>query len=558
MAAQHPPLPPQHPPPPQSTAPRRRASFTEALRREGAGSRLLAWVGGAVTLLGVVLLLVLAIQRGWLGPLPRVLLGAGLGLGLLATGMWLHRNPAGRTGALALTATGVATLYLDVLATTALYAYLPPVGGLAVGLLVAVGGLLLAERWRSALLAIGVLVGCVVLAPFAVRGFSPDLVAFLLLLELAAAPVQLRRSWPAVALVAGVPPLLASLGATAWTGEPGSGANTAAALAVWVVTTVLSLLTLRRRPDEAGALALLASAAVPPLVAAWALPEEQAVPVSAAVAATLIGVWATERWQPGRAGDLAGAAGLVAALQATVIPLEGTARAAVLLGEALVLVLVAVWAHNRIALAGSLGFAVLGTILGLAGDLPPALLLQFAPREPGALAGGALVAALLLAAAVALPWGAWRIGADRALSPRSPLWLLIGGAALYGASGILLCGALLVLPDRSGFLLGHVVITVSWTLVALGLFVRGISVPAPRVIGLVLVAAAVAKLVLFDLAALDGMARVTAFLGAGLVLLAAGTHYARLVARSEGRATPSGEAGHEGRTGPCCAAERST
>jgi hypothetical protein len=33
--------------------------------------------------------------------------------------------------------------------------------------------------------------------------------------------------------------------------------------------------------------------------------------------------------------------------------------------------------------------------------------------------------------------------------------------------------------------------------------------------------------------ALDGLARVAAFLGAGLVLLAAGTRYARLVAEAE-------------------------
>jgi uncharacterized membrane protein len=51
--------------------PVRRPSLVEALGKEGAGSRVLAWVGGAVTLLGIVLLLVLAIQRGWLGPLPQ-------------------------------------------------------------------------------------------------------------------------------------------------------------------------------------------------------------------------------------------------------------------------------------------------------------------------------------------------------------------------------------------------------------------------------------------------------------------------------------------------------
>ena len=47
---------------------------------------------------------------------------------------------------------------------------------------------------------------------------------------------------------------------------------------------------------------------------------------------------------------------------------------------------------------------------------------------------------------------------------------------------------------------------------------------------LALVGAALAKLVLFDLASLNGIPRVLAFLVAGLVLLAAGSRYARLVA----------------------------
>ena len=62
---------------------------------------------------------------------------------------------------------------------------------------------------------------------------------------------------------------------------------------------------------------------------------------------------------------------------------------------------------------------------------------------------------------------------------------------------------------------------------------RGVDRAAPRLAGLVLIASAVAKLVLFDLVALDGLARVAAFVGAGLLMLAAGTRYARLVARSQ-------------------------
>jgi uncharacterized membrane protein len=65
------------------------------------------------------------------------------------------------------------------------------------------------------------------------------------------------------------------------------------------------------------------------------------------------------------------------------------------------------------------------------------------------------------------------------------------------------------------------------------LLLRGIGVLPLRVTGLVLVGAAVVKLVLFDLSTLDGLARVAAFLCAGLILLAAGTRYAKLVARVE-------------------------
>ena len=74
--------------------------------------------------------------------------------------------------------------------------------------------------------------------------------------------------------------------------------------------------------------------------------------------------------------------------------------------------------------------------------------------------------------------------------------------------------------------------TLSWTVVAAVLLARGVRRPAMRVAGMVLVAAAVAKLILFDLVAWTDL-RVAAFLGAGLLLLAAGTRYARLVAEAE-------------------------
>ncbi|MFB9683992.1 DUF2339 domain-containing protein [Amycolatopsis plumensis] len=522
--------PQQHYTPPSPYLPVPRQTLGEKLGKEGAGSRVLAWVGGAVTLLGVVLLLVLAVQRGWLGPLPRVLVGAGFGLALTGTGVWLHRKPAGRTGAFALAATGIATLYLDVVAATSLYEFLPMLAGLAAGLAIAVGGLLVAVRWASRLLASAVVVGCVVCAPMIVGGFTPELVTFLLMVQLATAPVQLRRDWSSLTLAAGIPPLLASVISTAWLGGGGSWANTAAAGGAGLTGVVLALIVLRRRENDPAALALLATAVLPTLVAALLLPKAQAVPITAGAGVLLLAVWAARRWWPGFAGQVAGLAGLVAILQATVTQFDGPARAGVLLGEALLLVVAAVGARNRGTLAAALGFAAIGGLLGVVFDVTPALLIVPRPHPAAELTGALVVAALILAVSVALPWAAARLAVFRGPADDLPIWLLAGLAALYGAAGVVLCGALLAVPGRTGFLLGHALITVSWTIAALVLLLRGIEVAALRVTGLILVGAAVLKLVLFDLAALDGLARVGAFLGAGLVLLAAGTRYARRVA----------------------------
>jgi uncharacterized membrane protein len=137
---------------------------------------------------------------------------------------------------------------------------------------------------------------------------------------------------------------------------------------------------------------------------------------------------------------------------------------------------------------------------------------------------------VIAAASVVLCWAAFRLGVFPADGHDPHGWVPAGLLALYGSTAALLAVGLLVSPDRDGFLLGHVLVTVSWTVGALVLLLRGIDAVPMRVAGLSLVVAALAKLVLFDLSSLDGMARVAAFLVAGLVLLAAGTRYAKLVA----------------------------
>jgi hypothetical protein len=515
------PMPAYSPPPP----------LPERLGREGAGGKVLAWVGGSVTLLGIVLLMVLAVQRGWLGPEPRVLVGGGLGLALVAGGLWVHRNPVGRGGAYALAATGVAVLYLDIAAATSLYQLMPQWAGLVVALVVAAGGLGLAARWNAQFIAVWVIVGCALCDPFLTHGFTPLLVAFLVVLQIGAMPVQLLRSWPSLALVAGIPPVLASMIATVLalrSGDPWPAA--AVALAATVVgVAVAVVVALREREDVAAAVILLATAPAASLVAGLGLSSSQAAWLAVIVAALMLGVAVCDRWLGAPVTVTAAILGSVAIVDATVHALTGPTQAITLLGEALVLALAADLVRHGAALLASLLTAVFGLLWGLATVTPAALVVYRTGQETTV--GTALTALLMTVAAIAIPLVGYRMNLIGAPTRAAAPWIVAGVVMLYGAAGAVLSVALLISPDRSGFLFGHAVITVSWTVAAIALLLLGIRSAALRAVGLVLVGAAVVKLILFDLAALDGVARVIAFLAAGLLLLLAGTRYARLVER---------------------------
>ncbi|WP_084796465.1 DUF2339 domain-containing protein [Pseudonocardia asaccharolytica] len=540
---QRPPYPDQ-PPPATSGAGggrRRRSALS--------GARVLAWTGAGVTLLGVVLLLALAASRGWFGPGARVLGGAVLGVGLVGIAWWLHRRETSRTGATALAGTGIATLYLVVAAATALYEFLPDSAGLLLALLVAGGGLGVADRWRSPLLASGTVAGAALLAPVVTDGMVPILVVLVLVLELAATAVALRHRWPWPAVLAGFWPVLyGSL--TAASGTVADRPFTAAAvLALLVVriATALPASTRLPRPSSAG---LLVTAPLPALVLAATLDGRVGAGLAAGAAALLAVPAIVPRLD--RAGRIAaGTAATIALFESTVILLDGASRTAALLGQAIVLVVVAAVLRSRVLLVIGGVYGSVGVLMAMAVHLPPRTLVEFpsrplaSPTTPdiGALTAAAGVSALVLAFAVAVLVAAARAGVLGGTGLGTvQLWVPAGLVALYGAAGLVVTLALLVSPDRTGFVVGHAVVSVSWTVTALILLARGISRPALRLAGLVLVPVAVAKLILFDLVALDGIARVAAFLGAGLVLLAAGSRYARLVAEAEAAAKADTEA----------------
>ncbi len=525
-------------PAPQPPAPQPRKRVSSAL----SGARLLAWVGGAVTLLGVVMLLVLAASRGWFSIEIRLVAGAVLGAALVGLGAWLHRRETARAGALALAATGFATLYLVTAAATAVYEYLPPVPALVIALLVAGAGLAVADRWGSQLLGAAVTGGAALLAPALAHDWL--LVALVLALQVAAVAVVLRRRWPVLMLVAAAGPIL--YGAIVAAGYTGGGTGDRAtaiglALAVLAVAAGTAVPAARRLP--VGPVGVLVGAAsLPTLVVGVGLAGWGGAAVVAAGALVMAGC----AMLPGldrRLRTIAATAAVLGLFFVTGTALDGRGSTVtlVVLAEAIVAGVLAAVLRSRFALVTSMAFGALAVISALVAAAPLSALVRF-PADPyiadgladtGRLASAASVSALVLVFAGTLLVAGGKVGWIRPDASAATLWVPIGLVGLYGAAGLVVELALLVSPDRTGFTAGHALVTVSWTVAALVLLARGISRPALRIAGLVLVAAAVAKLVLFDLVALDGLARVGAFLGAGLVLLAAGTRYTRLVAEAE-------------------------
>jgi uncharacterized membrane protein len=117
------------------------------------GGRLLALVGGLAVLVGLLFLVALALDRGWIDERARIalaLLGSGA---LLGVGAWLHERRGRTQASLAAVGTGIAGLYLTFAAATSLYALIP--AGLALAAALGVGALAatLAVRWSSRTIA---------------------------------------------------------------------------------------------------------------------------------------------------------------------------------------------------------------------------------------------------------------------------------------------------------------------------------------------------------------------------------------------------------------------
>src|SRR5690606_35574388 len=258
--------------------------------RPGAVARVLGAAGAVITLVGEAFLLAIAIRAGIFGPLPRVLSGAVLAAALVGGGFVARRRSPDSTGGEALVATGLAAAYLDLLAATAVYAFIPGPAGLVLVAALTIGTFVLARQWDSQLLAVLAAAPPAALAPMITGIDSLTTLSFLALLLVGSAFAHLGREWRWLYLARTVPavPVLIA-GVAAQRAEPFPTLTVAAVAALGMVIAGASEQSgrLERLPTRAA----LASSL--PLIAGVALLIDGTVPVAASLAALFLAVSAT-------------------------------------------------------------------------------------------------------------------------------------------------------------------------------------------------------------------------------------------------------------------------
>ena len=501
-------------------------------RSQGWIGKLLAVAGVAVTLIGVALLLVLAAQAGLLRPEFRVGAGAVLAAALVGAGWWLNTRPGGRVGAVSLAATGIAAAYIDVIAVTTIYGWVSAPVGLVVAAIVAGTGLTLARWWDSQHLGLLVLVPLIALAPVVTDGITLLLVGFLLALAAVSLPVQLGKDWiwlHASRITAASFPLLVALVVRYI--DARDDLWLAGGCAIAALIAVGSALILLPGTTHRAAMAVLTAAGTLPVLAVGLTVDRVAAALMAAAlsAAMLAIVLSGDRLPgvPGAARQVFSALSAVAALIAVTVAFDGRVAGPVLL--ALAVVVAVAGRHHTTARWAAFGFTIVGAGVHLSYS-PLFTLLE--PVKTSAAAGvSTLVSSVLLASsAVAVLWS-WR-------SREAALWVVAGGVVVYSVTSFTVTAGTMIAGDSAGFYGGHMVATICWIVLAAALFGYAArrsraerSVPIGA--GLALVAAAVAKLFLFDLGTLDGIFRVVVFIVVGLILLGMGAGYARLLDKQD-------------------------
>lgn len=166
------------------------ASFEDLL-----GGRILALLGGLTILIGVILFLVIAVDRGWIGVEARVamaFLGSTL---LLAAGLFLYERCGQTDAAIVAVATALAALYASLTYATAVQDVVADEVGLLVAGVIGTSGALIAIRWESQIVAALGLLGALAAPVLVDSGTSTLALAFTAIALVATVAILIWQRW---------------------------------------------------------------------------------------------------------------------------------------------------------------------------------------------------------------------------------------------------------------------------------------------------------------------------------------------------------------------------
>jgi hypothetical protein len=473
------------------------------------GARTLAFTGGVVSLLGIVFFFALALQRGWIGPVARVSLGALASAAMLGAGWWLRRRFGETLASTAAAGVGVAGGYATLLAAAARYDLVSDPVALLLAAGIAAVATALALAWHDQLLAGLGLVGAI-LAPLAVAVRDDELattgVAFAVLMLAAAIAVSLYHSWSPLLVVA-TAVAGTQVAALLLDASGREGAALVLAIALWALMLATGIvLALRGGVTRlAGTYVVVASAFSG--YAAAALYDDRALGIALLAPALTNGVLATLFFR--RARDLSSllwAAGLALTAVGSAQLLSDATLTIAWAAEAAVLAWLAERVREPRFRVAALAWLGLALVHALTVDAPLSLLF----RENDHPARGV---PSLLALAAAAAWTAWlRAGFEREpgrgwaafavnvmlhVGRQTRLVLAVAASLLT-----LEAASLALLGLVPGWDRGHVAVTGLWGAVAIGLLLAGRRLP-----GLAWAGATVALAGLYDVTSLTGGAR---------------------------------------------------
>ncbi len=513
------------------------------------GGRVLAWIGGFATLLGVIFLMRSAVDSSWFTEEVRTLMAAFGSLSLLALGFWLHERKGHLEAARVAVAVAIPGLYATTVVATQTYHLISPVLGLEAGALIGVIGVAIAVRWSSMLVgSVGILgaLAAPMLVGTADEGGS---IAFVALALAAGVGVLLWQRWNWLALGAfavSAPQLVSWIygsGFITFEGDANPSEPVLLVLAVlvgfWVLYAAAAFgYELRSRGEEklpvSSWLLLLCSSVFVVGAGCIVIGDDSALALNAwifgfAAAHLLLGGAAIRFGIHREVGSLLTGGGIALGSIGLANAFDGPTLVAVWSAMAAALAYMATRVDRGYAptlsdaqrlLLVAFGFLALAIVHTLVVEAPPIAIADGVDDL-----GSSLVAIACCAGAALACWH-W----GRQIEPKTAT-----AAGFVGATALVYLGSVLIIDaigaDDSGEAreIGQAWLSAFWAATGLGAVVWGMvrrSVNV-RLGGLALLALAIGKVWTYDLAELEELARALSFVALGLLLLIGAFAYQR-------------------------------